>query len=133
MALIGIPVTGVLGWYWSSQLEVQGLALGLSAGSFFQLLLLAWNFRKFENLQQNWWPIHSMIVIIAASAMMACAAWWCARFGNWEEGPFLFWNWLVLAGSIFTGAFLYLLLVMILKEEQSLRLLRWLKNRRYNT
>ena len=130
MAFIGIPVTGVLGWYWSSQLEVQGLALGLSAGTFFQLLLLSWNFRKFENLQQNWWPFRSMIVIIAASAMMACAAWWCAGFGNWEEGPFLFWNWLVLAGAIFAGAFLYLLLMLILKEEQSLRLLRWLKNRR---
>lgn len=129
MALIGIPVTGVLGWYWSSQLEVQGLALGLSAGTFFQLLLLSWNFRKFENLQQNWWPFRSMIVIIAASAMMACVAWWCAGFGNWEEGPFILWNWLVLAGSIFAGVFLYLLLVLILKEEQSLRLLRWLKNR----
>ena len=130
MAFICIPVTGVLGWYWSLQLEVQGLALGLSAGTFFQLLMLSWNFRKFKNLQQNWWPFRSMIVIIASSAMMAYASWWCARFGNWEEGPFLYWNWMVLAGSIFAGAFLYLLLMLILKEEQSLRLLRWLKNRR---
>ena len=50
IALIGIPVTGLLGWYWSMQLEVQGLALGLSAGTFFQLILMGWNFRKFKIL-----------------------------------------------------------------------------------
>jgi len=129
IALIGIPVTGLLGWYWSMQLEVQGLALGLSAGTFFQLILMGWNFRKFKNFPQNWWPVRSIVVILIASLLMGWTVWWCSGFGNWEAGPLLLLNWLILAGSILIGVVLYLLMILMLREEQSLRLLKWVKKR----
>jgi len=129
IALIGIPVTGLLGWYWSTQLEVQGLALGLSAGTFFQLILMGWNFRKFKNFPQNWWPVRSIVVILIASLLMGWTVWWCSGFGNWQAGPLLFLNWLILTGSILTGVVLYLLMILMLREEQSLRLLKWVKMR----
>ena len=129
IALIGIPVTGLLGWYWSTQLEVQGLALGLSVGTFLQLILIGWNFRKFKNFPQNWWPVRSIVVILIASLLMGWTVWCCAGFGNWEAGPLLFMNWLILTGSILVGVVLYLLMVLMLREEQSLRLLKWVKKR----
>jgi hypothetical protein len=60
---------------------------------------------------------------------MGWTVWWCSGFGNWEVGPLLFLNWLILTGAILVGVVLYLLMILMLREEQSLRLLKWVKKR----
>ena len=86
-------------------------------------------FRKFKNFPQNWWPVRSIVVILIASLLMGWTVWFCAGFGNWEAGPLLFLNWLILTGAILVGVVLYLLMILMLREEQSLRLLKWVKKR----
>ena len=51
-AAVSIPLTGMLGWYLSTVTEVSGLALGLSAGTIFQLFLLNFRFRRQPELNR---------------------------------------------------------------------------------
>ena len=89
-AMVSIPLTGLLGWYLSSITEVSGLALGLSAGTFFQLFLLNFRFHRQPELNHIWWPGRSVLNALVCSVPVGCSAWFLSNLGIWGRGPDVF-------------------------------------------
>jgi hypothetical protein len=98
------------------------LALGLSAGTWFQWMLLSFFLLKQSELRKNWWPLRSSLLYMLASAGMGGFAWYSRGYGSWENGPFLVYNWVNFGGILFGSALLYGLLLLVFREEQVLRL-----------
>ena len=126
-ASVSIPLTGMLGWYLSTITEVSGLALGLSAGTFFQLFLLNFRFYRQPELNRIWWPGRSVLNALVCSVPVGCSAWFLSDLGIWENGPFDLSNWMVLLGTMLLCTLLYGLLLWIFSEEQ---LIGWISGRR---
>jgi len=129
VSLFSILLTGLLGWWLSQSLEIFGLALGLAAGTWFQWGLLTFFLRKETELRKRWWPLRSSLLYLLASGGMAGFAWFASGYGLWEKGPFLFYNWIVFLSLLAGSAFLYALLLIILREEQVLKMTKRLKSK----
>jgi len=122
VSLFSIFLTGLLGWWLSQSLEIFGLALGLAAGTWFQWGLLNFFLLKETELRKKWWPLRSSLFYLLASGGMAGFTWFTSGYGLWEKGAFLFYNWIIFLALLAGSAFLYVLLLLIFREEQVLKM-----------
>jgi hypothetical protein len=53
---------------------------------------------------------------------MAGFTWFTSGYGLWEKGAFLFYNWIIFLALLAGSAFLYVLLLLIFREEQVLKM-----------
>jgi putative peptidoglycan lipid II flippase len=125
-------VTAALGWWLSRLYEVQGLAAGLTLGTWFQCALLGLWLRPKTRAISPWFPTESLLRQGLPAAAMGLVAWLLQGYGHWTRGPFSAWNWLLFAGIVLGGTLLYFGLTLLLREAQArhwLRLLSRLANR----
>ncbi len=127
IATLSLLVTGSLGWWWSLSLEVVGLALGLSAGTWFQCLLLILFLSRRKEMNRTWLNWNSLWKYLLASSLMGGFAWQVSQFGNWEKGSLSPENWGIFLGMLAGATFLYFALLLLLRESQALRWLKWVK------
>ena len=128
ISFVSIVVTGLLGWWWSQSLEIFGLALGLAAGTWFQFVLMLLFLRRHPELRKNYWPQHSLLLYLIASAGMAVFTWFLGQYGLWKSGPILVYNWVVFSGLLAGSALIYLILLLLCREEQTVRIAAQLKS-----
>ena len=128
ISLVSVVVTGFLGWWWSQSLEIFGLALGLVAGTWFQFMLLFLFLRRQSELRKSFMPLRSTLLYLVASGGMSIFTWYFGRQGLWEQGPFNPQNWAVFAGLLVGSALIYLILLLIFREEHAVRILIQLKS-----
>jgi len=133
VSIITIVVTGLLGWWFSQSLEIVGLALGLTLGTWFQLFLLTIFLLNHSEIRKKWWPWRSSFIYLISSAGMTFFISFFSNFGFWESGPFIFYNWLIFLIMILGAVFLYAGLLFVLREEQFLRLSMQLKSKFKNS
>ena len=129
ISMFSILVTGILGWWWSQSLEIVGLALGLTFGTWIQFFLLTLFLLKQPELRKKWWPLRSTLIYLISSGFMVIFVRFTLGYGLWEKGPFVFLNWLIFFCLILGAAFLYAGLLFLFGEEQIVRLLRELKSK----
>ena len=127
VSALSLLVTGGLGWWWSLSWQVVGLALGLSVGTWFQGVLLGIFLSQRPEMQGSWLDWRSLWKYLLASTLMGGFAWQCSQWGDWAQGATLFQNWAVFCGLLGGAAGLYFLLLLLLKESQALRWLRWVR------
>ena len=92
VSVISIIVTGLLGWWLSQSLEIVGLALGLTLGTWINLLLLTIFLLNNFELRKKWWPWRSSLNYLVSSGVMTLFVSYIIDFGLWEDGPFIFYN-----------------------------------------
>jgi putative peptidoglycan lipid II flippase len=126
-AAVSLIVTGALGWWLSQTYEVQGLAAGLTLGTWFQLALLALWLRPRTRAMGPWFPRETLLRQGLPAAAMGLAVWLLQRHGVWQRGPFLPWNWAVFVAVVAGGAGLYFALSLLLHEAQALHWLALLR------
>ncbi len=129
VSMFSILVTGIIGWWLSQSLEIVGLALGLTLGTWLHFLLLTLCLLKEPELRKKWWPFRSSLFYLISSGVMVIFLCFPVEYGLWEKGPFFFLNWLIFLGLILGSAFLYFLLLFVLGEEQVVKLLTQLKSK----
>lgn len=122
ISLVSIVVTGVLGWWWSQSLEIFGLALGLVAGTWFQFMLLLLFLFRHPELRKSFMPMRSILLYLLASGVMSIFTWLLGRQGLWEQGPFLLKNWTVFACLLVGSTLIYLVLLLLFREEHAVRI-----------
>ena len=122
VSFVSILLTGFFGWWLSQSLDIFGLALGLSLGTWFQVVILTFFLIKEPGLKKRWWSTRSLVIYFFASIFMAGFAWITSKYGLWEKGPFLFTNWIIILSILGGSSLLYVLLLLILREEQMLRI-----------
>ena len=122
-------MTGILGWWWSQSLEIFGLALGLVAGTWFQFILLLLFLCRQPELRISFLPLRSTLLYLIASGGMSIFTWQFGRQGLWEQGPFLLQNWTVFVVLLVGSALIYLILLLLFREEQAVRISLKLKSR----
>ena len=129
VSLISIIVTGLLGWWLSQSLEIVGLALGLTLGTWIQLFLLTIFLLNNSELRKKWWPWRSSLIYLASSGVMTLFVSYIIDFGLWEDGPFIFYNWLIFLGLIIGAVIFYAVLLFILRDEQFGKILIQMKSK----
>jgi putative peptidoglycan lipid II flippase len=123
VAFLSIVVTGGLGYWWSQSLQVTGLALGLSAGTTFQWLVLqAVLRRRLPGTADLWTPLRHL----GASVVMGGCVWMLAQ-RDWSSGPTSLANWGMFLLLLFTGGGLYAASLLVLQDPYALRLIRRLR------
>ena len=134
ISLVSIFVTGFLGWWWGQSMEIIGLALGLVAGTWFQFLLLFLFLSRYPGLRKNFLPLRSTLLYLIASGVMSIFTWLFGKQGLWEQGPFLLQNWIVFVVLVLSSALIYLIFLLLFREEHlvriSLQLRLRIKNRK---
>jgi len=128
ISLVSIVVTGILGWWWSQSLEIIGLALGLVAGTWFQFMLLLLLLYRQPELRKGFLPLSSILLYLIASGGMSIFTWHFGRQGIWGQGPFLLQNWTVFTGLLLGSASIYLILLLLFREEHAVRISMQLKS-----
>ena len=128
ISIISIVVTGILGWWFSQTLEIFGLGLGLVAGTWFQFFLLRLFLLRQPELRKSYIPLRSTLLFLFASGGMSIFIWQFGKFGLWEQGPFLLQNWIVFAGLLVGSTLIYLLLLLLLREDHAVRISIQLKS-----
>lgn len=128
-AALSLLVTGGLGWWWSRTLEVVGLALGLSAGTWFQCLLLVLLLGRRPEIRWHWLAWNNIWKYLFASALMGFFVWQLSQWGEWQTGSFSLKNWGVFSGLISGAVILYFVVLLLLRESHALRWLNWAKRR----
>ena len=126
-AALSLLVTAGLGWWWSRSLEVVGLALGLSAGTWFQCLLLILLLGRRAELRWRWLSWNNLWKYLLASAVMGGFAWQISHWGQWQEGSFSLRNWGIFCGLLVGASILYFAILLMLRESQAMRWLNWAK------
>jgi putative peptidoglycan lipid II flippase len=121
-----VAVTAGLGWWLSGPFQVQGLAIGLTVGTWFQALALAWGLRGQAHALGAWFPWRGTAQQLGACVLMGAAAAGAVRFGRWDLGPAHFANWLVFLPLLIGAVALYAALALLQREEQSLQWVRLL-------
>ena len=115
-------------------MEIIGLALGLVAGTWFQFLLLFLFLSRYPGLRKNFLPLRSTLLYLIASGVMSISTWLFGKQGSWEQGPFLLQNWIVFVVLVLSSALIYLILLLLFREEHlvriSLQLRLRIKNRK---
>jgi len=99
LSLFGLAATAGLGWAFSERWEVQGLAAGLSAGTWAHALAMAWRLRMRSRLH-GWFPWSSLARQGLATLAMAAFAWAALPWGDWRLGPSDAFNWIVFVGLL---------------------------------
>ena len=127
VSLISVIVTGGLGWWFSQSLEIVGLALGLTLGTWIQLFLLTIFLLNNSELRKKWWPWRSTIIYLISSIGMIFYVSYIRDYGLWERGPFIFYNWLIILILILGAAILYAVLLFVLRDEQFVKILIQMK------
>ncbi|MCZ6557944.1 MAG: murein biosynthesis integral membrane protein MurJ [SAR324 cluster bacterium] len=112
-------VTGALGWWLSQRWEVQGLALGLSGGTWVQCALLGFLLRRKASHLSNWFPWRPLVVQGVSALACGLLAWWAIGFGEWRHGPFSLNNWIVFGLTLTGAAALYLAATLMLGDAQA--------------
>ena len=128
-AALSLLVTGGLGWWWSRSLEVVGLALGLSVGTWFQCLLLILFLARRPELRWHWLAWNNLWKYLLASVLMGGFVWQISQWGQWQEGSFSLRNWGVFSLLIVGALILYFAILLLLRESQALHWLQWAKRR----
>lgn len=121
-----VVATGALGWWLSGPMQVAGLALGLSLGTWFQALALGLALRGRTPELGRWFPWDAVMRQAAACAVMGLLAWSVAGLGAWEQGPRLLANWLVFIPLLAGAVGLYAVLTLLMRDEQALHWVRLL-------
>jgi len=129
ISLVSIFVTGVLGWWWGQSMEILGLALGLVAGTWFQFLLLLLFLSRYPELRKSFLPLRSTLLYLIASGGMSIFIWLFGKQGLWKQGPFLLQNWIVFAVLVVSSALIYLIFLLLFREEHLVRISIQLKLR----
>ncbi|MBI4083690.1 MAG: murein biosynthesis integral membrane protein MurJ [Candidatus Lambdaproteobacteria bacterium] len=114
-----LVVTCTLGWWLSLRWQVQGLALGLSAGTWFQYGALAWALQRRRRLPAPWFPWRSCGLQALAALAVAGVAYAIGGLGAWSRGALLGWNWLVLGALLAASVGVYLGITLLLREPQA--------------
>ncbi|HKI99648.1 MAG TPA: murein biosynthesis integral membrane protein MurJ [bacterium] len=131
-AALTLGVTAALGWWLSRTYEVEGLAAGLTLGTWFQCGVLAFWLRRKTRPIGRWFPREALLRQGVPSLAMGAAAYLLQRHGVWERGPFALANWAVFGSVVVGGACLYFGMTLLLREPQAwhwLALLRRLGRR----
>ena len=126
VSLATLFVTAGLGWWFSRYWEVRGLALGLTAGSWFNCLLLGFTLRARAHRLSGWFPLRAASLQAAAAAAMGVLAYWATGQGEWQVGGQSAWNWTLFAATLLGGGGFYLAVTLILGEPESRRWLHLL-------
>jgi putative peptidoglycan lipid II flippase len=100
LSLLGLGVTGLLGWELSRIWEVRGLALGLTAGSWAYCLAMALRLRGRESALAGWFPRASLARQCLSASAVALFAAWVTSAGDWARGPHSVWNWIVFVAAV---------------------------------
>ena len=129
VSMISIIVTGLLGWWFSQKLEIVGLALGLSMGTWIQFFLLSIFLLNRSELSKKWWPWRSSLIYLISSGVMALFVSFIRDYGLWENGPFIFYNWLIFLILMLGSVFLYAVLLFILRDEQFVRMSKQIRSK----
>lgn len=124
VSVLSIGVTASLGWWWSQSLEVVGLAWGLTAGTWFQLVLLLLLLLRKPEFQKEWFPFRSTLTYLVLSSGVAAFAIWGSTWGTWAEGVSLWSNSVLLLFCILGSAVFYLGVLLWMKDAHALR---WMK------
>lgn len=127
ISAVSLVVTGLLGWWWSQSLEVVGLALALSAGTWFQFILLAFFVSRRPGLGLRWISWDNVLKYTLSASIIGGYAWQVAQWGIWNEGSFLLYNWGIFFVTIGGAAILYFGLLLLMRESQALQWLQWFK------
>lgn len=112
-------VTAALGWWLSQTMQVLGLALGLSLGAWFQVLMLAALLRRRAAVLGPWFPWGSTLRQGLVTAGMGVSVAWGDSLGRWEQGPASLYNWLLLVAVIGLAVAFYLGVTLALSDEQA--------------
>jgi len=123
IAAFGLALTAGLGWHWSQTLEVTGLALGLSAGTWVQAVLLAFGLRRHSRLQGALPWLDFLRQLAAALAMGLLTAYVSLQW-DWNSGPANATNWAVFLGLLLGAALFYFAAVLVLRDPHAHSLLR---------
>ncbi|MBF0280890.1 MAG: murein biosynthesis integral membrane protein MurJ [SAR324 cluster bacterium] len=126
IAALSLLATGSLGWWWSLSLEVVGLALGLSAGTWFQSLLLIIFLSRKKEISMAWLGWSNLLKYLLASSLMGIFAWQISQLGNWQKGSSSLENWVVFLGLLGGAMVVYFTLLLLFKDSHALRWLRWI-------
>ena len=118
LSLFGLAVTAGLGWWLSRRWEVQGLAAGLSAGSWAHGLALAWRLRHRARALHGWFPAAALLRQSLAAAAVGLFAWAAVSLGDWPLGPHSPTNWAVLLGTLTGAVALYAAINLALGEPE---------------
>jgi len=129
VSMISIIVTGLLGWWLSQSLEIVGLALGLALGTWIQLFLLTFFLLNHSELRKKWWPWRSSLIYFISSLGVTLFVSFIRDYGLWENGPFIFYNWLIFLSLMSGAVFLYAILLFVLRDEQFVRILIQMKSK----
>jgi putative peptidoglycan lipid II flippase len=124
ISAVSVGVTGALGWWLSGPLQVAGLALGLTLGTWFQALALGAALRGEGKELGAWFPWRGLGQQGIASALMGMAAYGSSRLGDWPLGPTHAANWLVFLPLLGGAGLLYAALTLLQREEQALHWVR---------
>ena len=119
ISAVTVFVTTGLGWWLSGLYQVNGLALGLSLGTWFQAGLMLWRLGKESENLRNWFPWRSIGLQAGVAAVMGAVVWFLQRFGQWNLGPFSGRNWAVFIVLLSVAIGLYAGGTFLLGEEQS--------------
>ena len=84
--------------------------------------------RRYPELRKSFLPLRSILLYLIASGVMAIFTWQFGRQGLWEQGPFLLKNWTVFAGLLLGSTFIYLILLLLFREEHAVRISMQLKS-----
>ena len=118
LSLLGLAVTAGLGWWLSLRWEVQGLAAGLSAGSWAHGLAMAWRLRHRARELHGWFPAAALLRQSLAAVAVALFTWAAVSLGDWPLGPHSPTNWAVLLGTLIGAVALYAAINLALGEPE---------------
>ena len=110
-------------------MEILGPALGLVAGTWFQFLLLLLFLNKYPELRKSFLPLRSILLYLIASGGMSIFIWLFEKLGVWNQGPFLMQNWIVFTVLVVSSSLIYLIVLLLFREENLVRISIQLKSR----
>jgi len=116
---VGLGITATTGYLLSKRMGVEGLGLALSASGLVQLAAYLVILRvKMGGRLGLAGLVNPLLRLLAASVPAAACALWVSRWGDWDGGPALWRNWIVLAAAGLSAATLYLALAWALGVEE---------------
>ncbi|MDH4120671.1 MAG: murein biosynthesis integral membrane protein MurJ [Deltaproteobacteria bacterium] len=124
LSALSVGVTGALGWQLSQTWQVEGLALGLSLGTWFQCLALGLSLKYQARHLSGWFPWRAVLLQSGAAVAASALAWQLASLGRWDQGGLLLTNWLLLVLVIGSAAGVYLTITLLSGEPEAAN---WMK------
>ena len=91
-------------------------------------MLLFLFLRRKPELRKSFWPLRSTLLYLIASGGMSIFTWLFGQQGSWEQGPFILHNWTIFAGLLTGSALIYLILLLLFREENAVRISLQLKS-----